>query len=131
MKTAEDVVHDLFTTYAHIERMSDEMITAESLYFLAARAVEVDRAERQRLDTILGAIKDDRAQHSITPENDGTVHAAVIDALEDRRSGYDMDDDRAERERVIRAVAWIEAEPDEFWGEFAGPMLDDIERKFS
>lgn len=50
MKTPEDVVHDLFTTYAHIDRMSDEKITAESLYFLAARAIEADRA--QRADTI-------------------------------------------------------------------------------
>ena len=44
-RPAEDVVRDLFTTYAHIERDSDERITAESLYFLAARAIEVDRAE--------------------------------------------------------------------------------------
>lgn len=62
MKTPEDVVHNLFTTYAHIERTSDEKITAESLYFLAARAIEVDRAQRPQnrvsfdaLDAMLNA----------------------------------------------------------------------------
>lgn len=45
MKTPEEVVNDLLTTYAHIERTSDEKITAESLYFLAARAIEADRAQ--------------------------------------------------------------------------------------
>lgn len=60
------------------------------------------------------AIEADRVQ----PERDGSVHAAVAAALRDR-----------EDETSIRAAAWVDAEPDEFWEAFGGQLLDDIERK--
>ena len=31
---------------------------------------------------------------------------------------------------MLYSSEWIEAEPDEFWMEFAGPLLDDIEARF-
>ncbi len=73
---------------------------------------------------IAAAIEADRAQR----ENDGTIHAAVIAALWDRSddgdtAGYDPSP-------AASGAQWVEDEPDEFWEEFAGPMLDDIERKF-
>lgn len=82
----------------------------------------VHGAELQRL--MVAAIEADRAQR----ENDGTVHAAVIDALTDRAS---QTEDTDERGAINAGAQWIEDEPDEFWEEFAGPMLDEIERKFA
>lgn len=43
----EDVVGELLSTYGNLRPDSTEAITAESVHFLAARAVEYDRALRQ------------------------------------------------------------------------------------
>lgn len=61
------------------------------------------------------------------PERDGTIHAAVIAALWDRA---DYGSSHGEPNTAASAAQWVEGDPDGFWDEFAGPMLDDIERKF-
>lgn len=56
--------------------------------------------------------------------NDGTIHGATIEALQDR---LDSEDDPQARERLQAVIDWIEDDPDAFWDRFAGPMLDDLE----
>lgn len=62
------------------------------------------------------AIEADRAQRDLN--EDGTLHGAAIIALEDRGEGTDL-----------TAAEWIEANPDEFWETYAGPMIDQIEQE--
>lgn len=79
------------------------------------------------MQLVVTAIEADRAQRSTAPEDDGTIHAAVIAALWDRAASSES----GEQSKAASGAYWVETAPDEFWEEFAGPMLDDIERKLS
>lgn len=101
MKTPAAVARD-FMEFSPNEHRD---MTGIQVYTLMVRAIEADRAQR---------------------EDDGTIHAAVIAALWDRAE--DVED--GEQNVAASAAQWVEDEPDEFWEEFAGPMLDEIEGKF-
>lgn len=73
---------------------------------------------------ITAAIQADRAQRD--PNEDGTLHGAAIIALKER--SYHAGDTE-EGWRASDAAGWIEANPDEFWDSYAGPMLDEIEQE--
>lgn len=81
----------------------------------------VHQATIRRL--MIAAVVADRAQ----PSHDGSLHAAVIRALGERAELVEDGEVNA----AASGAQWIEDEPDEFWEEVAGPMLDEIEGKFS
>lgn len=105
MKTPEQIASKAMEAFTFVDPTSDDDNDVEERDWFYIR------------DQIEAAIEADRAQR------DDSVHAAVIGALKDR-----IDWGTAERARIERAAVWIEAEPDEFWDRFAGPMLDEIER---
>lgn len=73
---------------------------------------------------MVAAVEADRAQHA-RPENDGTIHAAVISELNERAENAAANG--KDGNYAASAAAWVEAEPNEFWDTYAAPMLDDLE----
>lgn len=82
-----------------------------------------NRNGEQMLKIIQHAIEADRAQRD--PNDDGTLHGATILALKDRVI-YNPEAEQA----LTKAIEFIETDPDDFWDEFAGPMLDDLVERF-
>lgn len=115
MKTPEQIAREV--SGGHFDTYQD---SAEEVGHPEGQPI-VETWPRLR-ECIVDAIEIDRRQH------DGTLHAATIDALQDRIDvDADVDEGYSYRKR---AIAWIESNPDGFWEEFGGPLLDDIERKF-
>jgi hypothetical protein len=85
--------------------MGEQIEYEDALIRFAAAAIEADRAQ---------------------PERDGTIHAAVIKALQDR-----ADSDLDYAAPCERAIKWIERDPDGFWEQHARPMLDEIEADYT
>lgn len=96
--------------------------TFEKLYSANTKACEADV-----LQMLESAIAADRAQRD--PDDDGTIHGAAIMALKERAENADDGEGYDDSGRAMRAAEWIDENPDDFWVEFAGPMLDEIEQE--
>ncbi|MGO2188205.1 MAG: hypothetical protein ACTH4Y_08150 [Microbacterium gubbeenense] len=150
MKTAERIAQEAMwradgdITSSVVERMIVAAITADR----AQHSAEPKRATYETLGDLINEIRrmrDDGRPHSDVeyalsrvypeseptahaqrdPNDDGPLHGAAISALRDRGECGGESSDAAHR-----AADWIEDAPDEFWDEFAGPMLDDLEARF-
>lgn len=116
MKTPEQIAEKIVQPNDGSNGMFNMYLGHQTVY-----NVEDHHAAHLR-NAIIKGIEVDRAQR----ENDGTIHAAVIAALHDRAEGFGDDDANT----AASAAQWIEDDPDSFWEQFAGPMLDEIERAF-
>lgn len=116
MKTPEQIAEETAREFADIEWTASSLTGPEkaSAYNTTLSTVRL---------AVLAAITKDRAQRD--PNEDGSLHGAVILALRDRgEHGGEFAD------AVLRAADWVEDEPDEFWDQFGGRMLDELEYRF-
>ncbi|WP_217181593.1 hypothetical protein [Streptomyces sp. AC495_CC817] len=120
MKTPERIAREAMDKHYGIGTEWEEPNAYGEEGFTRAQA-ETDIDADDILLIIREAIQADRAQR----ENDGSIHAAVIAALTERAENDA--NDGAEVSYAASAAAWVDAEPDEFWELFAGPLLDDLE----
>lgn len=118
MSTNRDLIErfDRWSARPDTGSIAQQRRTAEFAKELRDALDEADRAQRAALVAIPQR------------EDDGTIHAAFIREFIHRAAN---EGDDVETSLAASAAGWIEDEPDEFWEEYAGPMLDEIERKFA